>query len=82
MHIDDSVSPFKSVGKLTAINKTASDYDNASLKVRRVIEKGIYHADIARYIPRTLDLVFQGIIERIKTIEIQHIKIRKHFILK
>ena len=64
--------PFKSVEKSTAIDKMASDFDNTSLKVkkiRRLIEKGIYDVDIARYIPGTLDLVFQGMIERVKTIE-------------
>ena len=38
-------------------------------KIRRLIERGIYDADIARYIPGTLDLVFQGMIEKIMTIE-------------
>ena len=33
-------------------------------KIRRLIER-----DIARYIPGTLDLVFQGMIEKIMTIE-------------
>ena len=49
-----------------------SDFDNANLKVnkiRRLIEQGIYNADSAHYIPRTLDLVFQRMIEKIMTIE-------------
>ena len=44
VHIGESVMPFKSVGKPAAINKTASDFDNASLKVkkiRKLIEKEI-----------------------------------------
>ena len=44
VHIGESVTPFKSVGKSAAINKTASDFDNASLKVkkiRKLIEKDI-----------------------------------------
>ena len=72
VHIGDLVTPLKSVGKLDAFDKTASDFDNASLKVtkiRRLIEKGIYDAEIARYIPGTLDLVFQGKFEKVKAIE-------------
>ena len=72
VHIGDLVTPLKSVGKLDAFDKTASDFDNASLKVtkiRRLIEKGIYDAEIARYIPGTLDLVFQGNFEKVKAIE-------------
>ena len=63
---------FQSVGKSPAIDKTASDFENANLKVkkiRRLIERGIHDADIARYIPGMLDLVFQGMIEKIMTIE-------------
>ena len=70
--IGDSVTPFKSVGKSPAI-ETALNFDNANLKVkkkiRRLIERGIYDADIARYISGTLDLVFQGMIKKIMTIE-------------
>ena len=71
--IGDSVIPFRSVRKSPAIDKTALDFDNTNLKIkktRRLIEHGIYDADIARYIPGTLDLVFQGMIEKIKTIEL------------
>ena len=59
--IEDSVTPFKSVGKSPAIDKTGLDFDNGNLKlkrIRRLIEHGIYNANIARYIPGTLDLVF------------------------
>ena len=70
--IGSSVMPFQSVGKSPAVDKTASDFDNANLKVkkiRRLIEWGIYNADIARYIPGMLDFMFQGMIEKIMTIE-------------
>ena len=66
------VTLFQSLGKSPAIDKTASDFDNADLKVkkiRRLIEWGIYNADIACYIPGMLDLVFQGMIEKIMAIE-------------
>ena len=48
-----------------AIDKTALDFEKANLKVkkiRRFIEREIYNADIAQYIPGTLDLVFHGMI--------------------
>ena len=70
--IGSSVTPFQSVGKSPAIDKTASGFDNANLKVkkiRRLKERGIYDADIAHYIPGTLDLVFHGMIEKVMTIE-------------
>ena len=58
--------------KSPAINKTDLDFDNGNLKVKknkRLIERGTYDADIGRYIPGTLDLNFQGMIEKIMTIE-------------
>ena len=70
VNIGASVTPFKSVGKSPAIKKTASDFDNANLnvkKIRKLIHRRIYNADIARYIPGTLDLVLQGMIEKIMT---------------
>ena len=59
--IGSSVTPVQSVGKSPAIDKTVSDFENANLKVkkiRRLIGQGIFDADIARYIPGMLDLVF------------------------
>ena len=53
--IGSSVTPFQSVGKTPPVDKTASDFDNANLKgkkIRRLIERDIYDADIVRYIPR------------------------------
>ena len=72
IHWTVSYTPFQSVGKLVAVDKTVSDFDNTKVKVkkiRRLTEHGIYDVDIARYIPGTLDSVFQGMIEKIKTIE-------------
>ena len=68
--LGSSVTPLQNVRKSPAVDKTASDFDNANLKVkkiRRLIEWGIYNADIARNIPGTLDVVFQGMIEKIFT---------------
>ena len=72
VEIGDSVTSFQSIGKSAAIDKTASDFDNANLKVkkiRRPIQRRIYDAYFARYILGTLDLVFQGMIEKIMTTE-------------
>ena len=68
----DSVTPFKSVEKSPAIDKTASDFNNMNLKVkkiRRLMKHGIYDADIACYIIGILNLVFQGMIDKIMAIE-------------
>ena len=70
--IGNSVTPFHTVGKTPAIDKTPSDFDNANVKVKKIrglIERGIYDVDIARYIPGMLDLVFQGMIEKSMTSE-------------
>lgn len=72
VQIGKSVTPFKSVRKQAAIVKAASDFKNANLKVkkiRKLIEQRIYDVDIACYMSQTLDLNFQGMIEKIKTIE-------------
>ena len=72
VHIGQSVTSFQSVDKSAAIDKTCSNFDNANLNLkenRRFMERGRYEADIACYIPETLDLVFQGMIENIKTTE-------------
>ena len=37
--------------------------------IRKLIEHRIYNANIARYIPGRLDLIFQGMAEKFKTIE-------------
>ena len=71
VHIGKLVKPFKSVGKSTAIDKTASDFDNVSLKVKKIedlLRKG-YAMLTSLVTPRTLDLFFQGMIERVKLIE-------------
>ena len=70
--IGSLVTPFQSVGKFPVVDKTVSEFDNANSKVkkiRRLIEQDIYDADIAHYIPEALDLVFQGMIEKIITIK-------------
>ena len=70
--IGSSVPPFQSAGKSSAVDKIDSHFNDANLKVKkimRLIVQNIYDADSARYIPGALDLVFQGMIEKIMTIE-------------
>ena len=38
-------------------------------KQKNILKTGVSHADMARYIPEMLDLVFQGMIQKIFTIE-------------
>ena len=57
---------------MPSIDKTASDFDNADTKVKklkRLAATGEYDADAARYIFGTLELAYQGMLDDIKTIE-------------
>ena len=73
MHLGNSVTYFESMGKNSAIDKTASYFDNASQKVikkkKMLIKTREYDTDVACYIPGTIDLVFQGIVQKVSTIE-------------
>ena len=72
IELAQTVSPFDRVGTSSTIDRTASNYTDASDKVRKIrklIDTGTYDADITRYIPVTFDLVFQGILEDIDTKE-------------
>ena len=68
IELGKTVSPFDSIGALSAIDRTASNYLSASEKIRKIrkpIETGTYDVDIARCIYGTLELVFQGMLEDI-----------------
>ena len=63
---------FDSIDASSAIDRIASNYLDAGDKIRKIrklIETGRYDADIAKYIPGTLELVFQGMLEDIATKE-------------
>ena len=65
-------SAFESVGHVHSIDKTASDFEKADTKVKklkRLIDTGEYDANITRYIPGTLELGYQGMLDDIKTKE-------------
>ena len=69
----DIAPAFESVGHVPSIDKTASDFEKADTKVvkklKRLVDTGEYDANIARYIPGTLELAYQGMLDNIKTIE-------------
>ena len=62
---------FDSIGRYSAINGTASNYEKSREKLKNQATEftGTYDADIARYIPGTLDFAYQGMIEDIDTKE-------------
>ena len=65
IELGKTVSPFDSTGALSAIYRTVFNYLNAGEKVQKLgkLIDCSYDAGIARYIPRTLELVFQGMLE-------------------
>ena len=70
--IGKNTSAFESIGHVPSIYKTGSYFDKADTKVKklkRLIDTGEYDANTARYIPGTLELVYQGMLDDIKTIE-------------
>lgn len=59
VHFGQTVSPFDSIGKSAAIDRAASDFENANEKVKkikRLIYTGEY--DTTWYIPGMLQLMF------------------------
>ena len=66
-----TVSPYENAGQSSAIDRTASNYNDAKekffKKMRELISTGKYDEDIARYIPGILELKFQGMLEDINT---------------
>ena len=59
------VSPYEDAGRSSAIDKTASNYNDTKEKIkkmRELVSTGKYDKDIARYIPGILVLKFQGML--------------------
>ena len=72
VQLGDTVSPFDATGQSSSIDRSASNFLNASEKVHKIkglINTGEYDADLAKYIPVILELVYQGMIENIDTKE-------------
>ena len=69
MFLGQNVSPFDSGGGSHAIDRTASNCNDAKEKVQKIkelIKMGNYDADIAKYIPAVLQMKFQRILENIE----------------
>ena len=59
--LGQTVSPYENGGRSSAIDRAASNYDDAKEKVKKIselISTGKYDEGTARYIPRVLDLKF------------------------
>ena len=59
--LGQTVSPYENGGRSSAIDRTASNYDDAKEKVKKISQlssTGKYDEGTARYIPRVLDLKF------------------------
>ena len=72
IHLGKAISPFENIGDSKAIDRTASDFLNADQKVekiKRLVNKGEYNKDVARYILGVLNLMYQGMLESITTRE-------------
>ena len=70
IHHGKTVSPFESIGDSKPIDRTVSGFLHADQKVekiKRLVNKGEYDKDVARYIPRVLNLMYQGILKNVKT---------------
>ena len=70
--LGQNVSPFDNAGEWDAIDKTASNYNDAKeivQKIRELIKTGNYDADIAKCIPGILEMKFQEMLEDINTRE-------------
>ena len=72
IHLAAAVSPFDNVGGSSAIDKIASNYNGAKEKVKKIrelVKTGKYDADVAKYMPGVLKMIFQGMLEDIDTKE-------------
>ena len=77
VQLGSTVFPFDTTGQSLPIDRTASNFLNASEKVqkiKRLINTGENDPDLAKYISGMLELVFQGMIENIdKREQVAHI---------
>ena len=72
INLGKTILPFDSIGASSATDRTVSNFLNATekiQKIRKLIETGEYDVYIAKYIPGTLDVMFQGMLEDIDTKE-------------
>ena len=70
--LGDTLNPINDARRSTAIDRTTSNYDDATEKVQKtrdLINMGKYDADLAKYIPGLMDLAIQGMLDDIDTRE-------------
>ena len=70
--LGDTLNPINDARRSTAIDRTTSNYDDATEKVQKtrdLINTGKYDADLAKYIPGLMDLAIQGMRDDIDTRE-------------
>ena len=70
--LGETLNPHENARKSTAIDKTASNYNDAKEKVQKIMDligTGKYDENLAKYIPGMLQLAFQGMIEDVDTKE-------------
>ena len=70
--LGQNVSHFDNAGESDAIDRTASNYNEAKEKVQKIrelIKTGNYDADTAKSIPGLLKMKFQGMLEDVDTRE-------------
>ena len=68
--LGDTLNRYEDARRSTAIDRTASNYNDAKEKVQKIrdlISTGRYDKDLAKYIPGLLELAFQGMLEDIDT---------------
>ena len=68
--LGQNFSPFYIAGESDAIDRTASNYNEAKEKVQKIrelIKTGNYDADTAKSIPGLLKMKFQGMLEDVDT---------------
>ena len=68
----DTLNLYEDARRSSAIYRTASNYNDAKERVQKIrdfIATNRYDADLSKYIPGLLELVFQGMLEDIDTKE-------------
>ena len=66
--LGDTLNPIDDARRSTAINRTASNCNDAKEKVQKIrdlISMGKYDADLTKYIPGLMDLAIQGMLDDI-----------------
>ena len=82
--LGNPASPYDDAGRSSAVDRTASNYNDAKEKVKKIrelINTGRYDEDTAEYIPGLLEVKFQGVLEDIdmreKVAHLSYIEIKQ-----